>query len=119
MTKTTRIIAVLGALTALSLIGATSAAAQTVEVTASWTAPTTGSPVHHYVLQLSTDGGPFVTVGSSTTTEYVMDLEVGHTYSARVAGVDDQGRSGPYSEDSEPYTPDFGPPGQPGQPMVM
>ena len=55
MTDTRRSLLVIAMLAAL---GATPAAAQeTVEVTASWTPPTEGTPVHHYVLQLSTDGG--------------------------------------------------------------
>jgi hypothetical protein len=119
MTKYARILSVLGVLLALAVLGASSAVAQTVEVTASWTPPSEGSPVHHYVLQLSTNGGPYATVGSTTTTTYVMELEVGQTYRARVAGVDAEGRMGPYSEESDPYTPDLGPPGQPGKPMLM
>ncbi len=120
MTKTHRTLTILGILALLGAVGAAPAAAQTtVQVTASWTAPTEGSPVEHYVLQLSTDGGPFVTVGSVTGTEYVLELEVGSTYIARVAGVDAQDRQGPWSEESEPYTPDIGPPGAPGKPLVM
>lgn len=119
MTKRNRMTVLLGALFALSLLGALPAAAQTVQVTASWTAPTEGSPVDHYVLQLSTDGGPFTTVGSVTGTSYTLDLDVGSTYIARVAGVDAQDRQGPWSPESDPYSPDIGPPGQPGKPMIM
>ena len=120
MTKTKRNLTVLAVLVTVGLIGALPAAAQTtVEVTASWTPPTVGSPVHHYILQLSTDGGPFATVGSVTGTSYVLELAVGQTYVARVAGIDDQGRQGPFSEDSDPYSPDVGPPGQPGKPVIM
>jgi hypothetical protein len=120
MTKTHRTLTILGILALLGTLGAAPAAAQTtVQVTASWTAPTEGSPVDHYILQLSTDGGPFVTVGSVTGTEYVLELEVGSTYVARVGGVDAQDRQGPWSESSDPYTPDIGPPGAPGKPMVM
>lgn len=119
MTKRNRMIPTLAALVALSLLSALPAAAQTVQVSASWSPPTEGSPVHHYILQLSTDGGPFTTVGSVEGTTYVMELEVGSTYVARVAGVDAQDRQGPWSLDSEPYSPDLGPPGQPGKPMIM
>jgi hypothetical protein len=120
MTMTKRNLTAIAILATIGLLGALPAAAQTtVEVTASWTPPSEGSPVHHYILQLSTDGGPFVTVGSVTGTSYVLDLEVGQTYVARVAGVDDQDRQGPFSEDSDPYTPDVGPPGQPGKPIIM
>ncbi|HOX26952.1 MAG TPA: fibronectin type III domain-containing protein [Candidatus Krumholzibacteria bacterium] len=120
MVKFQRTLQVLGILAVLSLLGALPAAAQTtVEVTASWTPPTEGSPVDHYILQLSTDGGPFSTVASVSGTSYVLDLEIGHTYIARVAGVDAQDRQGPWSVSSDPYSPDLGPPGQPGKPIVM
>ncbi len=82
---------------AIGLLGALPAAAQTVQVTASWTPPTEGSPVDHYILQISTDGGPFATVGSVTGTSYILNLKVVNTYVARVAGVDDQDRQGPWS----------------------
>ena len=119
MTKRTRMITLLGALVAMSLLGALPAAAQTVQVTASWTPPTEGSPVDHYILQISTDGGPFATVGSVTGTSYTLNLTVNNTYIARVAGVDDQDRQGVWSLGSDPYTPDLGPPGQPGKPIIM
>ena len=119
MTKRKRTIAVLGAVLALSVLGALPAAAQTVQVSASWTPPTEGSPVDHYVLQISTDGGPFTTVASVSATSYTLSLEVGSSYVARVAGVDAQDRQGPWSVDSDPYSPDLGPPGQPGKPIIM
>ena len=40
-------------------------------------------------------------------------------YTVRVAGVDAQSRQGPFSPPSESYTPAVGPPGQPGQPIVI
>jgi len=120
MSKFPRTTAVLGVLATLGLFGALPAAAQTtVEVTASWTAPTEGSPVQHYILQLSTDGGPYTTVGTVTGTSYVLNLAIDHTYTARVAGVDAQSRQGPWSLPSDPYSPDLGPPGQPGKPIIM
>jgi len=119
MTKRTRTIVIFGVLATLSLLGALPAAAQTVQVAATWTPPNEGSPVHHYILQLSTDGGPFTTVGSVTSTTYTLNLEVNHNYVARVAGVDTQDRQGPWSLESDPYNPDLGPPGQPGKPIIM
>ncbi len=120
MIKNCRMLTILGVLALLGAVAAAPAAAQTtVEVTASWNAPTEGSPVEHYVFQLSTDGGPFVTVGSVTTTSYTLDLDVDHTYVARVAGVDAEDRQGPWSEASDPYSPDVGPPGAPGKPIIL
>ncbi len=120
MSRITRVITVLGVLAVLSLVGALPAAAQTsVQVTASWNPPTEGSPVHHYVFQLSIDGAPFATVGTVQGTSYQLELEVGRTYIARVAGVDAQDRQGPWSLPSDPYSPDVGPPGQPGKPIIL
>lgn len=120
MPRFTRSVAVLGVLAALSFLAAPPAAAQTsVEVSATWEPPTEGSPVVHYVFQLSVDGGAFTTVGTVEGTTYELELEIGHTYVARVAGVDAQDRQGPWSLPSEPYSPDTGPPGQPGKPMIL
>jgi hypothetical protein len=120
MTKSTRTLIAFGAIAVLSLSGALPAAAQTtVQVTATWAAPSEGSPVQHYVFQLSTNGGPFATVGTVSGTSYALELEIGQTYIARVAGVDSQGRQGSWSLPSDPYTPDVGPPGQPGKPIIM
>jgi hypothetical protein len=120
MPRFTRITTVLGVLIALSLCGALPAAAQTsVQVTASWNPPTEGSPVVHYVLQLSIDGGNFTTVATVEGVSHVLELEIDRTYIARVAGVDAQDRQGPWSLPSDPYTPDVGAPGQPGKPMIL
>ena len=119
MIKTSRIAIAAGLALAVLVAGALPAQAQTVQVTASWTAPSTGSPVHHYVVQLSTNGGAYQPAGTSTTTSISLTLAVGSTYTVRVAGVDAQDRQGAYSLPSDPYTPDLGPPGQPGKPIVM
>jgi hypothetical protein len=119
MTKRNHMITMLAVLVAVGVLGAHPALAQTVEVTANWSPPTEGSPVDHYILQLSTNGGPFTTVGSVEGTSYTLELTVGSTYVARVAGVDAESRQGPWSLESDPYTPDLGPPGQPGKPMLM
>ena len=112
-----------GIIAALGLLFCLPASAQTsVQVTASWDPPTTGSPVVHYVLQLSVDGGQtYGTVATVEDTSVQLELEIGQTYIARVAGVDSQDRQGPWSLPSDPYTPDIvpGPPGQPGQPMIL
>lgn len=90
------------------------------QVTYTWTAPTTGSPVDHYVVQHSVDGGAWVTVATDVTeTTYVLSAEYDHQHQIRVAGVDAQGRQGPFSEPSDPYTPTLGAPGQPGKPVAV
>ena len=89
-------------------------------VTYTWTAPTTGSTVDHYVIQHSADGGTWTTVDSNVTTNtYVLTAEYDVEHTVRVAGVDAQGRQGPWSVSSEPYTPTLGAPGQPGQPIAV
>jgi hypothetical protein len=115
-----RLLFVAGLALLMTLSGALPAAAQsTVQVTASWTPPSTGSPVEHYVVQVSTNGGPYASAGTTTTTSISLTFTVGNTYTVRVAGVDAQDRQGPYSAPSDPYTPDIGPPGAPGKPVIM
>ncbi len=99
---------------------APTALAQTTEaVNYSWTAPTTGSAVHHYVVEHSINGGAWVQVATVTINGYTLAATYGEAHRIRVAGVDAQGRQGPFSVASEPYTPDLGAPGQPGQPIAI
>ncbi len=107
-------------LTALSILALAATAAAQEEVTYTWSAPTTGSPVDHYVVQHSEDGGNWVTVDNNAhSNEYVLTAAYDTEHSIRVAGVDGQGRQGPWSVASEPYTPTLGAPGQPGQPIAV
>lgn len=105
------------------LFGAAAASAQTtVEATAEWGAPTAGTPVVNYIVQFSSDGGAWETVANTPDTSYGASLEAGHSYRVRVAGVDAEGRQGPFSLPSEPYVAgelDPGPPGAPGQPIPL
>lgn len=78
------------------------------EVPCSWEAPTYGTPVVHYVLQVVELGGaqPDTTVydqipGLSRN----VFVAYGNVYKARVAGVDAEGRQGPWSL----WTPLYGP----------
>jgi hypothetical protein len=120
MRSTMPIIATLAFLLAATAV-AVPANAQTTTVTLdyTWDAPTTGSAVDHYVVEQSVNGGPFVQIATSPTNTYSLEATVGDTHSIRVAGVDDQSRQGPYSDPSDPYTVDLGPPGQPGQPILF
>jgi len=105
----------------LTLILAAAATAHAQEaVSYTWTEPTTGSPVDHYVVQHSEDGGAWVTVqDTQTTNSYVLTAAYDVEHRIRVAGVDLQGRQGPWSVASEAYTPTMGAPGQPGQPIAV
>jgi hypothetical protein len=89
------------------------------DVTWTWTAPTEGSPVVHYVVAVSINGGPFVNTATVSTNIYTLNVEYGNIVSIRVAGVDALDRQGPWSAESDPYGPDAGPPGQPGMPSIL
>ena len=106
---------------ALALVGfATPAAAQTtVEVTYVWTAPSTGTPVEHYIVEHSTNGGGYSQIATTASTTYTLVATIGDSHQIRVRGVDGEDREGPNSLPSEPYVPDLGPPGQPGKPVLF
>lgn len=108
-------------LLALALVGfATPAVAQTtVEVTYVWTAPSTGSPVDHYIVEHSVNGGGYSQIATTTGTTYTLAATIGDSHQIRVRGVDAEDREGPNSLPSDPYVPDLGPPGQPGQPILF
>jgi hypothetical protein len=82
-------------------------------VTATWDAPTEGSPVVFYVLEIYEDGELFI-VDTTEDTSFVVPAGIflaGPQYTARVRGVDAQDRTGPWSLWSDPYVFDPGPPG--------
>lgn len=82
--------------------------AHAIEITFEWTAPTTGSPVDHYVFQMDLGEG-FVTIDNNVEVrEILIDMPEGTTL-ARVAGVDEFDRQGPWSN-TVTFT-DNGPPG--------
>jgi hypothetical protein len=110
---------IMGVLIAFLALVPTVSAQTVTEVSYTWTPPTTGSPVHHYVVEHSVNGGPFVQIATASSNSYILPATVGDTHQIRVAGVDIQERQGPFSEPSEPYTPELGPPGQPGQPIPI
>jgi len=107
------------ALAVAFLAPAAFAQTSTQQVTYTWTAPTTGSPVHHYLVQHSVNGGAWVQIASVTTNTYVLAATIGEAHQIRVAGVDASDRQGVWSLPSDAYTPDPGAPGQPGKPIVV
>lgn len=111
MRKWTIIVAVL---LAASLV---IAAGTTRSVTYRTTKPTTGSPVTQYNWYLSDNSGTTWTLGASTAdTVATLQLTLLKTYIVRVEGVDALNRHGPFSVNSDPFTPDDGAPGAPGKP---
>lgn len=91
----------------------------TINVTYTWTAPTTGTPVHHYVVQTSSNGTTWTTLTGVEPTARTVTVAapVGVPIQVRVAGVDAQNRQGSWSIGSDPFVPDAGPPGVPGTPV--
>ena len=113
--KTTLILVILVAALAVN-----QAQAQTSQpVNFQWTAPTTGAPVAHYVVEHSVNGGDWTAIGTSDTNTYTLTASVGDSHQIRVAGVDADSRQGVYSDASASYVPLMDPPGQPGQPIVF
>lgn len=110
---------ILAALGIISLMLIQGAALADVQVNFSWTAPTTGTPVDHYVIQHAVNGGSWTLVATSATNSYTLTASEGDSHQIRVAGVDAQDRQGVYSISSDPFTPDAGPPGQPGKPILF
>jgi hypothetical protein len=117
--KQQRRFALIGTGVIIALLALTASAQNAVEIEYTWTAPTGGSPVDHYVVEHSVNGGAFAQIGTTPTNSYILQATPGDTHQIRVAGVDALGRQGPLSEASEPYTPELGPPGQPGQPVPV
>jgi hypothetical protein len=95
------------------------AAQSTVEATYVWTPPETGSPVEYYIVEHSVNGGGYQQIATTASATYTLVATVGDTHQIRVRGVDAEDREGPNSLPSDPYTPDLGPPGQPGQPVLF
>lgn len=96
------------------------ATAQTTNVTYTWTAPTTGSPVVSYEVERSTDNGSTWTLYTTTTSpSAAVAAPALQTIIVRVRGADSLGRKGPWSVNSDPYMNDPGPPGACGKPTRM
>ncbi len=106
-------------LMAFSLTAASAEAQTEMQVSYTWTAPTSGSVVDHYVVEHSVDGGNWTQIATVSTNSYTLTATVGNSHQIRVAGVDADDRQGPFSVASAAYSPDPGTPSQPGQPIVF
>ena len=113
ITKATMALAILTTV----LLAMPAAAQTTINVSYTWTAPTTGSAVATYVVEQSIDGGTWAQVATTSTNSYTLAASAGHSHRIRVAGVDASNRQGTYSDPSDPYVADAGAPGQPGKPI--
>jgi len=105
----------------LVFMASTAMSATVPEVTYVWTAPTTGSAVDHYVVQLKVGELDWIQFEGTELVGYTFEnlFEYDQTYIVRVAGVDVQSRQGLWSDQSIPYTPDAGAPGIPGAPIFI
>jgi hypothetical protein len=89
-----------------------------INTTYTWTAPTIGSAVHHYVVQTSTDATAWTTLAAQPTSPTItIACPVGTNIQVRVAGVDALSRQGVWSVASDPFVPDAGAPGAPSKPV--
>jgi len=83
----------------------------------SWTAPTTGSVVHHYNVWHKAGTAAYVMLGTTTNTNYTVPTVPGVVNLVYVEGVDATARVGTQSPVSDPFVPDAGAPGAPGKPV--
>jgi len=106
-------------LIALLMLASVTVSAQTtvMPTTYSWTPPTTGSPVHHYIVSLKAGDAAWVTVGTPTIPTYVVPCVPAVVNIVRVQAVDAAARISVWSEPSLEYTPDAGAPGACGKPI--
>ena len=102
------------------LLGALAWAASP-DVTATWGPPQTGSPAVAYQLHVFEEGTlVFATIIPDTFCVVPGATFKPHLhYTAQVAGIDQKDRQGPWSEPSDPYVHDPGPPGACGKPRLF
>ena len=72
-----------------------------------WTAPTTGTPVNHYVAQVMVNRMDTLFYDSIPSESLVFPAQYGNTYDVRVAGVDSDGIQGPWSIWSPSFVPEL------------
>jgi len=81
------------------------------DVEFAWTAPTTGSAVHHYVAQVLVNEQDTLFFDPVMSPAIMLPVTYGNKYRIRVAGVDAANIQGPLSMWSVPYAPELAPPG--------
>jgi len=93
------------------------AATAPINVTYTWTAPTTGSTCVSYDVERSLDGGTTFAAYSTVTANSAVVVAPELTpIAVRVRGVDSLGRKGVWSDPSLAFTNDPGSPGSCGRP---
>jgi len=76
-----------------------------------WTAPTTGSAVHHYRAQVLINEVDTLFFDPVPAESIMIPVVYGNKYRIRVAAVDASNIQGPLSLWSLPYSPELAPPG--------
>ena len=76
-----------------------------------WTPPTTGTPVHHYVVEVVINERETEVYDPVSSESIMLPVTYGNKYRVRVAAVDAVDVQGPFSLWSQPYTPELAPPG--------
>jgi hypothetical protein len=77
----------------------------------SWTAPTTGAPVHHYIAEVLVNRTDTLVFDNIPTTTISFPAEYGDDYMVRVAAVSADNLQGPWSNWSAPYMVEVESPG--------
>jgi len=81
------------------------------DVEFTWTAPTTGTAVHHYTVEVLINERDTQVFDSVPSESLMLPVIYGNKYRLRVAAVDAAGVQGIMSLWSQPYTPELAPPG--------
>jgi len=76
-----------------------------VSALATWDEPEYGTPAVGYILQLSTDMGPWYNVSTSEDTRTRIEVTYLGSHRVRVSGFDADGHHGPFSLPSGAYCP--------------
>ena len=105
------VIAAVGVGTVLFRENKTRSSRSDLDVEFTWTMPTTGTPVHHYLVQVLVNERDTLFYGPVMTESIMLPVVYGNKYRIRVAAVDAAGIQGPMSIWSQPDSPELAPPG--------
>ena len=105
------IVSAVGIGTALVQVNKTFDSTSAPDVEFVWTAPTSGTSVHHYLAQVLVNERDTLFFGPVETESIMLPVVYGNKYRIRVAAVDADDIQGPLSTWSLPYFPELAPPG--------
>lgn len=105
------LVAVAGIGTALKQKNKDQTMVEVPDIEYEWTAPTTGTPVHHYVAQVMVNKSDTLFFDAIPTELLRVPAQAGNLYSIRVAGVDNERVQGPWSNWSPTFASELESPG--------